>query len=399
MPNKAGSIALIVFSQISAMTLWFSANSASTLLLNAGEITGQQAALLTGAVQLGFVVGTLVSAWFGLSDRVDPRRLFAVCAMSGAVANFLLLVTGFDNVTAIFLRFAAGAMLAGVYPVGMKLAVGWAGRAVGLTIGTLVGALTLGSALPHLFSALSGLEWRMTIIVSSVCAAVSAGAILFTGLGPANRTSAGFVPGEVWKELRRPALLLANVGYLGHMWELYAMWTWIGVFLSWGLAQTGEASAGQSSLLTFLVIASGAIGSIAAGFLADRFGRTAVTMAAMIVSGLCATTIGVLPPAGAIVLVSVALIWGITIIADSAQFSAAIAELSPPQLVGSMLTIQTSIGFLLTFITIHAMPVLIDLLTWRYAFAVLAIGPFLGTLAMWRLRRVPDAALLANGKR
>ncbi|CCV06365.1 Major facilitator superfamily MFS_1 [Mesorhizobium metallidurans STM 2683] len=398
MRQKARSILVIVFCQVSAMTLWFSASSASATLAKAGQISAQQAGLLTGSVQLGFVAGTLVSAWFCLADRFDPRRLFAGCAITGALLNADLLVTGFNGTTTIALRFLTGAALAGVYPVGMKLAASWAERAMGTLIGLLVGALTLGSAMPHLFSEIAGLGWHTTIVASSICAALSGLAILFAQLGPAHRPSPSFMPGEAWRELGRRSILLANAGYVGHMWELYAMWAWIGTFLGWATEQAKPTTTPSVGLLTFAVIASGAFGSVTAGFLADRLGRTTITITAMTVSGLCAATIGLMPSVGMVALVTVAIVWGISIVADSAQFSAAIAELSPPGLVGSLLTIQTSIGFLLSFFSIQTMPFMIDLLTWRYAFATLAIGPFFGTVAMWRLRREPDAKLIAGGR-
>lgn len=401
MSGRAGSLALIALCQVAGLALWFSASAAVPGLIESGRLGARAASLLTTSVQLGFVAGTLISALLGLADRCDPRRLFAASACGGALANGLILLTEIGDTTSLGLRFLTGMALAGVYPVGMKMAAGWAERNMGLLIGGLVGALTLGSSLPHLFNFLGGLDWRVAIGGASLSALLSALCILLARLGPRHQNASAFRPGEAFGLLRQRPILLANAGYLGHMWELYAMWAWIGAFLAWALAQHGEPAraASLAPAFTFLVIASGAGGAVLAGLLADRFGRTLVTIWAMSISGLCALAIGPAAEFGIAILLLVAVIWGITVIADSAQFSAAIAELSPPRLTGSMLTIQTCLGFLLTVATIQLVPLAVALLTWRHAFAVLAIGPFLGVLAMWRLRRQPEAHRIAGGRR
>jgi len=402
MTPKVQAVSLIVLCQVASMSLWFSASAIVPNLIASGQISGQQASLLTGAVQLGFVTGTLISASLGLADRLDPRRFFALSALVGSAANAVLLFTGFDDWASLAFRFLTGVSMAGIYPVGMKMAAGWAERNMGLMIGLLVGALTLGSALPHLFSSLTSVDWRLTLGAASVCALAGAVLIGLVQLGPRHSTSPRFVASAVVSMLRKPAILLANAGYFGHMWELYAMWAWVGAFLAWAATTPGmkeSALLGNAPLMTFFVVAAGAIGCLVAGAVADRIGRTTVTIAAMATSGACAATIGLWAHVGPVALVLVALLWGLTVVADSAQFSASIVELSDPALVGTALTVQTSIGFLLTFFSIQLMPIAIDTLTWRYAFSVLAIGPFLGVLAMWCLRRSPESIRLANGRR
>ncbi|MGK7863509.1 MFS transporter [Falsiroseomonas sp. E2-1-a4] len=403
MTGKARNVALITLAQVLALSLWFSSTAAGPgMLLEAPWRGDGYQALLTSAVQAGFVLGTLVSAALALPDRFDPRRVFALAALLGAAANgaILLLPPGADGV--IVARFVTGMALAGVYPVGMKLAAGWADRGdMGLVVGLLVGGLTLGSAAPHLVSALGGVAWRPVLAVASLTAVAAALLVGVVRLGPRHAPAPPFRPATALGLFRNRGTRLATLGYLGHMWELYAMWAWIGLYFAASFAAwrgTGGPVANEAALATFAVIAVGALGSVAAGLAADRVGRVRVTVAAMAVSGACCLLAGPVFGVHPALVMLLGLVWGVSVVADSAQFSASVAELAEPGLTGTMLTVQTSLGFALTLVTIHLMPPMVQALGWGGAFAVLALGPALGCLAMLRLGRSADAARLAGGR-
>jgi len=394
-------VAIIAVTQVAAMALWFSASAVVPSLAAEYGLSNFMQAAFTGAVQVGFVIGCLASALLGLADRVDPRRLFAVSAAAGAGANALLLAVHPASVAAPLLRVLTGVCMAGVYPVGMKLAATWAKGDMGFMVGLLVGALTLGSASPHLFNALGGVNWRITLGAASASALAAALLIGLAGIGPNRAPAPRFDPHYVLAAWREVPLRLANFGYLGHMWELYAMWAWIGAFLnaSFALSLPAATAPMAAKLAAFATVASGAIGCVGAGFLADRLGRTTLTIIAMAVSGSCAATVGLLFGSAPWALLTLCIVWGISIVADSAQFSASVAELSDPARVGTMLTLQTALGFTLTLATIHLLPHWVDALGWRYAFVPLSIGPALGVWAMARLRERPEAVRLAGGRR
>ncbi len=393
-------MALLCLTEFLAMSVWFSASAVVPALAEAWRLSASGQAWLTMSVQLGFVAGTLLSAVLNLADRMPARWLFALSSVLAGAATLAVAAFAGGPSAALTLRFIAGACLAGVYPVGMKIMATWTREDRGLGVGLLVGALTLGSALPHLLKVIGGAsEWR-PVLAGSGGLAVLGGLIAaaFLTEGPYRTRAPKFdwkFAGAIWRD--RP-VALANFGYFGHMWELYAAWTWVPVFL---LVSFRQAGAGErwAALAGFAFIAAGGAGSLIAGKLADRFGRTAVTSAAMAVSGACSLVVGVLFGGSPWLLTALALVWGFAVVADSAQFSAGVSELAPPERTGTVLTLQTSLGFLLTLVTIRLVPTLERLLTWRWAFAVLALGPAAGIWAMLRLRRRPESARMASGRR
>jgi MFS family permease len=381
------------------MSLWFSASAVAPALQTEWRLSESQTSWLTLAVQLGFVAGTLLSALLNLPDVISSRRLFTVAAIAGAITNAAFGFFAADFATGVALRFLVGFFLAGVYPPGMKIMATWFRRGRGTALGVLVGALTLGKASPYLVNAAGSAEWRANVLFVSALAVVGGLLVLlFVGDGPFATPAAKFDFGQIARVFQNRGVRLANLGYFGHMWELYAMWTWLPVMIRASLAARGEPPA-LAEAASFLVIGAGALGCVAAGLLADRVGRTIVTSVAMALSGACCLVIGFLFGAHPALLLAVASLWGASVVADSAQFSACVTELGDARYMGTALTIQTCCGFLLTTVSIHLVPLLVERVGWRYAFVALAPVPALGVLAMLTLRRLPEAARIAQGKR
>ena len=392
-------LAILSVAELLGMSLWFSGSAVVPALQKEWQLSPAYVSWLTIAVQLGFVVGTLLSALLNLADLINVRHLFALSALLGAAANFVFGYYAESVSIAIALRFVTGMSLAGVYPPGMKIMATWFHRSRGMALGVLVGALTLGKASPYLINSLGSPNWRLNVLFVSLLALVGGGMVLlFVDLGPHAISGAKFDWKQIAKVFQNRGVRLASFGYFGHMWELYAMWAWLPVMIRASV----EIQAGPSrfaELASFLVIGCGAIGCVVAGLIADRIGRTLVTSWSMIISGSCCLLIGFQFGGHWLPLVIVAAIWGATIVADSAQFSACITELGDPRYIGTALTIQTCIGFLLTSLSIELVPRFLEIVGWRYAFIILAPGPVFGVLAMLRLRSLPEAARIAHGRR
>ncbi|WP_217577995.1 nitrate/nitrite transporter [Mesorhizobium sp. GbtcB19] len=394
-------LSLLCLAVVLSLTTWFSATAILPELKQELALGASAEAWLTNGVQVGFVIGALAASLVNLPDLVRLSRLMAAAALIAALANAtLLLHPGPAGVIAA--RIVTGAALAGVYPPALKLVATWFTRDRGLALGAVIGALTIGSALPHLFRAVStALDWRPVVAAASV--ATAAGALLFLLFakeGPYPFGKAVFEPSRIGQVFREKPLLLANLGYLGHMWELYAMWAWLLAYTRAAFEAQAVGTAATASLSTFFVVASGIFGCLLGGFLSDRIGRTATTSGMMIVSGSCALLMGFLFTGPAWLFMLVAIVWGISVVGDSAQFSAAVTELADRRFVGTALSVQLGAGFALTVLAIWLTPRFAEFIGgWRWTFLLLVPGPVLGAVAMLWLRNLPESEKMAGGLR
>ncbi len=388
-PRRWEMLALLAVAELLGMSLWFAASAVATQFVARWSLSPSQTGWLTTIVQLGFVCGTAMAALLNLADVIPSRRFFAVAALSGAVVNAGLVLTDRFGL-ALVLRFATGFCLAGVYPPAMKMASTWFRARRGLAIGTVVGALTVGKATPYLVHALPSAGPQLVILVASACAATAAVLIgVFYRDGPYPFPPRPFAWSLVQTVIEQREWRLATSGYLGHMFELYSFWTWIPLFLAASVAaqsvKPGVASSGIVSMVAFGTIAVGGLGCVWGGLAADARGRERLVMLAMALSGACSLLIPFAFGRSLWLVGTLAWTWGFFVIADSAQFSALVTEAVPPHTVGTALTIQTSLGFLLTMVSIQLVPPLVAIVGWRWAFPVLALGPAFGIASIRRL--------------
>ena len=381
--------ALVALVEVLGLNVWFSATAVVPTLRSEWGIGATGAVWLTASVQIGFVTGAISSSAFNLADRVTPHKLLAASALGAAACTAAIALFANSLGAGIPIRFLTGMFLAGVYPVGLKLMASWSVSADrGRTFGILIGALTLGSALPHLISGFGPLPWR-SVVLAAAALSTSAAVIALAVIRPGPHLDVRTITPDPRYALalfveRGPRLV--SLGYFGHMWELYALWTWLSMFVGAGREARGDTTTASTGFIAFAAIGvAGAVGSLLGGWASDRFGRPPAAVAALVISGTCCVASPFFFAAPTVVLVVFVLVWGAAVIADSGVFSTALSETTDARFVGTALTAQTGIGFLLTVVTIQLVPMAADLIGWHYAFLILAPGPLIGAVAMFGL--------------
>jgi MFS family permease len=391
------ALILLAVTLVLSMSTWFSASAVLPQLRQMWGLSSNASAWLTIAVQIGFVTGSVVSSLLNLSDVVRPRHVILGGAIGSAGANLLLNVAS-GPAAGLPLRFATGFFLAGVYPPAFKLMSTWFQKERGLALGILAGAIVVGNGLPHLVNALGGLDWQLVIYATSALTLIGGLVTEFAiQEGPFPFPTASFDPRQAGRVFANRGVRLASLGYVGHMWELFAMYAWFSIFFSDELISRGIPAGSAAAFATFAIFLAGGLGCWIGGMLADRWGRTKTTTLMMAVSASCAVLIGFLFGFSPWIVIIVGLVWGFAVVADSAQFSTMVTELADQSYVGTALTLQLAAGFTITVATIWLIPLLQATIGWRWAFAFLAPGPIAGILAMQRLRSLPEAAGIAGG--
>lgn len=382
--TKRRATLLLCLTVICGMSPWFATGAAVMDIARERGISPGLQAMLSSAVQAGFVLGAFGFAVTGIADRHDPRRIIMLAALMNALSTAALLVIPPGTPASVGLRLIAGMGFAGIYPVGMKIMVGWGKQDRGLLVGMLIGSVTLGSALPHLAAFFGGAEWRVVVGTAALASGVAAALAPRLAIGPGHALAPAFDARAIRLIWTDRNIRAATGGYLGHMWELYALWSWIGVIAatSYAAHMPGAGAERLAALTAFGSIALGACFCVPAGWLADRHGKARIAAGAMWISGAAALACA-LAYAGPVWLVmALLLVWGAAIVPDSAQFSALIADHAPPHLTGSLMAMQTALGFALTILTVQLTPVLAAAIGWPWTLAAMALGPAFGIRAL-----------------
>ncbi|MDH5597484.1 MAG: MFS transporter [Cyclobacteriaceae bacterium] len=372
---------VIVFSQFAGTSLWFAGNAVISDLQREFSLPDTAVGYITSSIQLGFIAGTMVFAFFTLADRFSPIRLFFICSIGGALANFLLTLYAGGLYSILGLRFITGVFLAGIYPVGMKISSDWYEKGLGKALGYLVGALVLGTAFPHLLRNMQiNLSWDVVLTGISILSVVGGLLmILFVKNGPYHKPSSKFQPTAVLQVFTNKSFRSAAFGYFGHMWELYAFWAFIPLIL---MHYNQSSTAG---IAAFYIIAAGALGCILGGYLAKKRGSASIAFSMLLISGICSLLSPLLFNLPDFFFYLYLFIWGFAVVADSPQFSTLVAQTAPKEFTGTALTLVNSIGFSITIVSIELLNHTRDIFGIQWVLLLLVAGPVFGLLSVKRL--------------